>query len=94
MNLIHSECSILLQMLQETRPELSPAILSQHAGIPSQVITDFNEYGDFRMCHEDEDMKRLLAWLRHDRALYAKTQLHRFTNDELLQEIKDRLAGG
>lgn len=93
MKLTYLECSRLLHMLDDRGP-VNPAELSQLAGVPSFIITDFNEYGDFRHTNDDSAIERLLEYLQRERYKYVQEALMKFTNEELLREIKSRLESG
>ena len=91
MNIIHLEASVLLE---KALKRLNPAQISREAGVPSFIIMNFMECGDFRHTPVGKDMEKLLGYLQRERGIYASSTLMTYTNDELLKELKERLVAG
>ena len=87
------ECSVLLEKILK-RSEWNAATLSQHADVPSEIITSYEENGDFRFVSDLWMIERLFEFLKNERQNYVKIALPDYTDDELLLEIKNRLISG
>jgi hypothetical protein len=87
------ECCILLESLFK-RTAQEPASLSYDAGVPSSIIADYLEHGDFRHTPDLWMIERLLKFLRIERKNYLRHAFTDFSSDEILAEIKIRLDGG
>jgi len=87
------QCSRMLQSFIE-RGNINPAKISNEAGVPSEVISDFIEYGDFRHTSDPEVIARLLVYLQRERDIYLSSAFLDFSNDEILTEIRRRLEAG
>ena len=94
MKLATIEASFLLEKMLRHRSPFQPASIAQQAGIPTKIIIDFAECGDFRFCSDSEAIGRLLTWLKQDRDKYVRRAMIDYTNEELLREIKARLEAG
>ena len=87
------ECSMLLEKALK-RQEWNAATLSRNASVPSALISDFEEHGDFRMTSDNWMIDQLLQFLKSERKKYVEIALMDYSDDELLLEIKNRLIAG